>query len=186
MRILFIGAPGSGKGTQAALLANKYNIPQIAIGDIFRDAVRNASSIGLKAKAFMDAGELVPDNIAIEIMRERLQSDDTNNGYILDGFPRTVEQSNSLSEILASLGQSLDFVLNLQVSDADLVQRLLKRSTEQGRSDDSEDIIRVRIETYNNKTKPLLDYYEKEGLLKVIDGVGDVNLIQERINNILS
>ncbi len=186
MKLLFIGPPGAGKGTQATLIFKKHGTPQISTGDILREAVQNASPMGQKAQKFMAAGELVPDDVVIGIVRERLlQSDVQNKGYLLDGFPRTIAQADSLSEMLVSMKQKLDLTLSLSVPDQHLLKRLLQRSKEQGRVDDTEEVIRHRIATYNEKTRPLLDYYRKDNILYEIDGVGSIEEISQRIEGAL-
>ena len=188
MRLLFMGPPGAGKGTQAVLICQKHGIPQISTGEILREAVKNATPLGLKAKELMDRGELVPDEVVIGIVQERLDSKDTQKGYILDGFPRTVEQADALKKMLSGMGeggQKLDLALALDVPKEDLVQRILGRAQKEGRLDDTEEVIRARIETYVKKTQPLLDYYYKEGILKEIKGLGTVEEINQNIESVL-
>ena len=188
MRLLFMGPPGAGKGTQAVLICQKHGIPQISTGEILREAVKKATPLGLKAKELMDSGQLVPDEVVIGIVRERLECADTQKGYILDGFPRTVIQADALKKMLSDMerGQKLDLALALDVPPADLIQRLLGRAKEQGRLDDTEEVIRARIQTYTEKTQALLDYYRKEGILKEIDGRGKVEEISQSIEQALA
>ncbi len=159
VRVILMGAPGAGKGTQGEILAESWGIPRIAPGDIFRAEIKQGTELGLKVKAFSDSGTLVPDQVVIEIMRSRLSQPDTNLGWILDGFPRTVPQAESLNQVLADLNQSYDYVVNIDVPDPLLVERLLLRAQSQGRVDDSEAVIKNRLNEYYAKTKPLLDFY---------------------------
>lgn len=185
MNLLFMGPPGAGKGTQAALVCQKYKIPQVSTGDILREAVKKSTPLGRKAKEIMERGELVPDNIVIEIVRERLEYPDAQKGYILDGFPRTLAQADALKKMLSAQRQKLDLALALQVVQENLIQRILGRAKEQGRLDDSYEVIRARIQTYRKKTQALLDYYRKEGILKEIDGQGDIKEISQNIDQVL-
>jgi adenylate kinase len=159
VRVILMGAPGAGKGTQGEILAESWDVPRIAPGDIFRAEIKQGTELGLKVKAFSDSGTLVPDQVVIEIMRSRLSQPDTNLGWILDGFPRTVPQAESLNQVLADLNQSYDYVVNIDVPDPLLVERLLLRAQSQGRVDDSEAVIKNRLNEYYAKTKPLLDFY---------------------------
>ena len=185
MRLLFMGPPGAGKGTQAAFIVQKYDIPQISTGDILRDAVEKKTEMGIKAHNFMNAGQLVPDDVVIGIVHDRLQESDVQKGYILDGFPRTAAQANALKNMLSQMKQDLDMAINLEVPSDELTQRLLKRAQEQGRSDDTIDVIRKRLETYQQQTLPLINYYENEGLLQTLEGTGSVSDITKRIVAIL-
>ena len=186
MRLLFIGGPGCGKGTQAARICKKYAIPSISTGNILREAIAKATPIGQKAKEFVDSGKLVPDDIVIGIVKARLQEKDANPGYILDGFPRTVEQADALRDMLAETKQPLHAAIHLDVPDADLVQRLLKRAQSEGRSDDTEEIIHTRVQNYKEKTHPLLTYYRQEGILHEVNGLGTVEEIAQRLQGILN
>ena len=185
MKLLFMGPPGAGKGTQAAVICKDHQIPQISTGEILRAAVKAGTEMGKKAQEYMNAGKLVPDEVVIGIVRDRIQEDDTKNGYILDGFPRTLEQAEALDGILEELGQALDCALNLDVPDQELISRLLERAKKEGRKDDTEPVIKERLATYNAQTKPLIDYYEKKGLLRQLDGVGTPEEITERLRSIL-
>ena len=212
MKIVLLGPPGAGKGTQAAMLINEYNIPQISTGDMLRAAVQDQSPMGLKAKEFMDAGDLVPDKVVVGIVQERLQVDDCVNGFILDGFPRTQPQADALKHVLAGLGKQLDSVISLQVETEALVERLTGRRScadcgkgfhlqyeppaEDGscsacggvlvqRDDDCEETIRNRMQVYHQQTAPLEDYYRNEGLLAVIDGMGEIPVVQQAIVTVL-
>ncbi|MBY8965576.1 adenylate kinase [Algiphilus sp.] len=172
-RIVLLGAPGSGKGTQGQMLMERRGIPQISTGDLLRAAVAAGSDLGLKAKAAMDAGELVADEVVIGMIRERLNEADTANGYILDGFPRTRAQAEALDGLLVDLGKPLDRVVHLDVDEEEIVKRLLER----GRSDDTEDTIRNRMKVFRDQTHPLLEYYSERGLLVTVKGSGDLEAI---------
>jgi len=185
MRLLFMGPPGAGKGTQAKIIASSYNIPQISTGDILRQAIKNGTELGLKARKIMDEGGLVPDEIVIGIVKDRIKETDAVNGYILDGFPRTVQQADALKSMLAEMGQSLNAALNIDVPSEELVRRLLERAKIENRPDDTEEVIRNRLQTYQNQTLPLIEYYRKAGILKDIDGVGGLEAITERIRSSL-
>ncbi|GAB4534596.1 MAG: adenylate kinase [Pleurocapsa sp.] len=165
-RLIFLGPPGAGKGTQAKILAEIHNIPHISTGDILRQAVKDETPLGIKAKDYMEKGELVPDDLILNLIKERLAQADTNNGWILDGFPRNVSQADFLEKLLAELNENADCVLNLAVPDEVLVKRLLARH----RKDDNEETIRRRLEIYHHDTVPVIDFYTKRGTLKVIDG----------------
>lgn len=176
-RIVLLGAPGSGKGTQGQMLMERRGIPQISTGDLLRAAVAAGSDLGLKAKAAMDAGELVADEVVIGMIRERLNEADTANGYILDGFPRTRAQAEALDGLLVDLGKPLDRVVHLDVDEEEIVKRLLER----GRSDDTEDTIRNRMKVFRDQTHPLLEYYSERGLLVTVKGSGDLEAIYSSI-----
>lgn len=180
-RLIFMGPPGAGKGTQADIIREKFKIPQISTGEILRNAVKNSTPLGQEAKKYMDAGDLVPDVVVIGIIKERLAEKDCAKGFILDGFPRTVEQAEALNKILKELKMDLDAVINLHVPEEELVNRLLKRAEIEGRSDDNRETIQNRLKTYNEKTFPLIDYYKKAGLLKEINGVGSMEEITMEI-----
>ncbi|MGI0490546.1 adenylate kinase [Alkalinema pantanalense CENA528] len=169
-RLIFLGAPGAGKGTQAKLLADSQGIPHISTGDILRAAVANQTPLGVKAKQYMDAGELVPDALVIDLIRERLQEPDAKNGWILDGFPRNEPQAGFLDELLKEIHQECNKVINLDVPDEVVVQRLVKRGEDSGRSDDNEATIRRRLDVYREQTAPLIAYYHKKNTLVTIDG----------------
>ncbi len=208
MKIILLGPPGAGKGTQAALLMEKYSIPQISTGDMLRAAVQARSPMGVEAKKHMDSGGLVPDSVVIGIVRERLQEDDCKGGFILDGFPRTLPQADSLKQVLVDLGQELDSVISLQVDTDALVERLTGRRTcadcgkgyhlrfdppaQNGscrhcggellqRDDDREETIRNRMKVYQEQTAPLENYYREAGLLVTIDGMGEISEVQQAI-----
>lgn len=212
MRLILLGPPGSGKGTQATRLVEKYRIPQISTGDILRAAVRDGTELGKSAKSYMDAGKLVPDSVVIGIIGERLREADCARGYILDGFPRTVAQADALKDTVARMGQAIDHVLSLEVPAEELVERLSGRRTCKGcgamyhvkfsrprvdgkcdkcggelfqRDDDQEATIRARLKVYDEQTAPLIAYYRKAGLLRSIDGMGGMEEILGRITAVL-
>lgn len=177
LKIVLLGAPGSGKGTQGAELATRYSVPQIATGDLLREAVAEDSELGRAAKAAMDAGELVSDETVIGMIRDRLTSPDAANGFILDGFPRSLAQAEELDRLLTELDRPLQRVIHLQVDNEEIVQRL----TDRGRGDDTEETIRNRLAVFAAQTEPLVAYYEARGLLTPVNGSGTVEEIQERI-----
>lgn len=208
MKLILLGPPGAGKGTQAKMLTDRFDIPQISTGDILRAAVKEGTPMGVKAKSFMDAGGLVPDEVVVGIVRERLQKEDCSTGFILDGFPRTVPQADALKQNLAELGKELDAVVSLAVDAEALVERLTGRRTCKDcgkgyhvkfdppaaqdlcdacggslvqRDDDREETIRKRLEVYDQQTSPLVAYYQGEGLLAEIDGMQDMGKVQELI-----
>ena len=177
--------PGAGKGTQADFIADKYNVVHISTGDVLREAVKNETEVGLHAKSFMDKGELVPDSVVIEIIKQKLSSMDDIK-FMLDGFPRTVPQAEALEDMLGELGVSLDVVVFLDVDDEEVVQRIMKRQELEDRKDDSEDVVRNRLNVYREQTSPLGEFYDNKGILKKIDGVGTVEDISGRIDEVLT
>lgn len=213
MKLILLGPPGAGKGTQAKMLTEQYRIPQISTGDILRAAVKEGTPMGVKAKGYMDAGGLVPDEVVVGIVRERLQQPDCQNGFILDGFPRTVAQADALKDTLADLDKNLDAVISLEVDPEALVERLTGRRTCrdcgrgfhvtfdppavagkcdacQGeliqRDDDKEETIRKRLEVYRAQTEPLVAYYQSAGLLSAIDGMQDIQVVKNKILAVLA
>jgi adenylate kinase len=186
MRVLFMGPPGAGKGTQAALVAEHFGVPQISTGDIFRANAAAGTELGLIAKRYMKAGEYVPDEVTNDMVRARLAEPDARRGFLLDGYPRTVDQVARLDEMLADLGTSLDGVIVLQVDREELIARLLERARTSGRADDTEDVIRHRQEVYAEQTTPLLSLYSERGLVVEVDGHGTVDEVAERIWNALA
>lgn len=180
-RLLLIGPPGAGKGTQAAKLAEAFNIPAISTGDIFRENVKNETDLGKQAKAFMDRGEYVPDSLTNALVRDRLTWADAENGFLLDGYPRTNDQVEELDAILSDAGQSLSSVVLITADTDEVVRRLLNRAAEQGRADDTEDVIRRRLEVYAEQTAPLIDVYSKRNLVIEVDGLGAVAEVTARI-----
>ena len=180
-RLLLVGPPGAGKGTQAAILAETFDIPAISTGDMFRTNVVNGTPLGLQVKAIMDAGEYVTDSLTNEIVADRLSEPDARSGFLLDGYPRTPDQVDELDRILAADNASLDVVV-LLVADADVVvARLLKRATEQGRLDDTEEIIRHRMNVYVEQTSPIIDGYDARNLVVRVDALGAVDDVTARI-----
>ncbi|HLQ85722.1 MAG TPA: adenylate kinase [Salinisphaeraceae bacterium] len=182
LKIVLLGAPGTGKGTQSEKLVAAYGVPQISTGDLLRQAVADKTELGQKAKVAMDAGELVSDDIVIGMIRERLAEEDTAQGFILDGFPRSLAQAEALDDLLQQLQRPLQRVIHLQADDEEIVQRLMAR----GRADDSEETIRNRLQVFEQQTRPLVDYYERQGLLATVVGVGDIDVIFERIQAALA
>lgn len=185
IRIILFGPPGAGKGTQADFIREKYGVEHISTGDVLREAIRNGTEVGLSAKSFMDKGELVPDEVVTEIIRQKL-SGLGPKGFMLDGFPRTVEQAESLDGILSGLGVGIDAVVFLEVPDAEVVKRITNRQKLEGRSDDAEDVIRNRLRVYKEQTSPLEDFYEGAGVLRKVEGTGQIEEIAGRIDGILA
>lgn len=180
-RLLLIGPPGAGKGTQAAKLSEALHIPAISTGDIFRHNVKNETALGLKAKAYMDAGDNVPNSLTNDLITDRLEQDDCSEGFLLDGYPRTTDQVRHLDVFLAEHGTALDVVVQL-IADADVVvERLRKRALDQGRSDDDEAVVRHRLGVYGEQTAPLIDVYGGRGLVVGIDGLGEISEVTGRI-----
>ncbi len=206
--MILLGPPGAGKGTQAKMLIKEFGIPQISTGDMLRDAVKAGSPMGSKAKSYMDSGALVPDEVVVGIVEERIQQPDCRNGFMLDGFPRTTAQADALAEMLGKKGLKLDHVVCVQVANEELIRRLSGRRTcrqcmapyhvefnppkREGicdqcggelyqRDDDREDAIRARLETYDRQTRPLIDYYSRLGLLRAVDGTGSMDEVYSRI-----
>ena len=180
-RLLLIGAPGAGKGTQAERLAATFGIPAISTGDIFRFNVKNETELGKQAKAFMDRGEYVPDSLTNDLVRDRLSHADAQPGFLLDGYPRTADQVTELDSILAAAGTELNAVVLLTADTDEVVKRLLNRALEQGRADDTEDVIRRRLEVYEEQTAPLINIYAGRNLVVTIDGLGEVADVTNRI-----
>jgi len=207
MKLILLGAPGAGKGTQAKKIVAEFNIPQISTGDILRKAVADGTPLGTEAKKYMEAGQLVPDEVVIGLMKERLKDDDCKNGFILDGFPRTVEQAEALGEIT-----DIDAVISIDVNMNSLVERITGRRScskcgavypikfnppkKEGicdacggplvqREDDKEETVRKRLDTYMRQTSPLIDYYDRKGILKPVDGNGPIDSIYSGVKNIL-
>ncbi len=184
-RLLLLGPPGAGKGTQAQLLVERLSIPQISTGDMLRAAVAAGSELGKQAKAFMERGDLVPDELVIAAAADRLAQPDAADGFILDGFPRTSEQAKALDEILSRRGGALERCVAITVDEGELVARLLKRAQIEGRSDDNEETIRNRMQVYRQETEPLVSYYRDRDLLTEVDGLGAVEEVAKRIEEAL-
>lgn len=212
MNIILMGPPGAGKGTQAELIKREYPIPHISTGDMFREAVSNGTELGLEAKKYMDEGKLVPDEVTIGIVKERLAQDDCKEGFLLDGFPRTTVQAEALDEVLSQLGKTIEAAINITVPDEILIERVANRVScksckavynlkfnppkEAGkcdkcggeliqRDDDKEETIRKRLEVYNEQTNPVLEYYENKGILHVLDGYRETSAVFSDIKQLL-
>jgi adenylate kinase len=180
-----MGPPGAGKGTQAVNIAKTLNVPHISTGDIYRENMKNETPLGLEAKVFYDKGMYVPDEITNRIVEDRLTWDDAKNGFLLDGYPRTIDQVNFLDQILSKKSQKIEKVLELTIDIPVVVERLLKRAQEQGRIDDTKEVITKRLEVYANSTAPLLAEYKNRGILVQVDGMGSVSEVEEKINSAL-
>jgi adenylate kinase len=185
-RLLLIGPPGAGKGTQAQRLSEALGVPAISTGDIFREHLRNETELGLKAKAYMDAGDNVPDSLTNDLVRDRLSQPDAAEGFLLDGYPRTTDQVRALDEFLAAHDTSMDAVVELVAEPDIVVERLKKRALDQGRADDDETVVRHRLEVYARQTAPLIDVYDQRGLLAKVDGIGEITEVTERIERELA
>jgi len=185
-RLLIVGPPGSGKGTQAKFIGEAFGIPDVSTGDIFRYHIKNLTPLGVQVKAIVDAGDYVPDELTNEIVTARLNEADAVNGFLLDGYPRTIDQVHYLDTLLAGRQQPLEAVIQLVADQDEIVTRLTKRATEQGRADDTEDAIRHRQQVYTRETAPLIDVYRERGLLVEVDGLGDVEEIAVRIRTALA
>ena len=191
MILILLGPPGAGKGTQAAHIVEKYGIPQLSTGDMLRAAVAAQTPVGLKAKAIMDSGNLVSDDIVAAIVEERIEADDCAPGFLLDGFPRTVVQAEMLDAMLEKKGRSLDAVIELRVDEEALLDRLRNRIAEtkargeEVRKDDNEETFKHRLKVYKEQTAPLIPYYEKQGKLAVLDGMGSIEAVSAEIDAVL-
>ena len=179
MRLVLVGPPGAGKGTQSVRLAERLDVPHISTGDLFRANLAEQTPLGQEARRYMDAGDLVPDSVTVEMVRERLTHDDAEKGFVLDGFPRTLSQASALSDLLAERGEDLDAVVEFKVPEDELVQRLMGR----GRTDDTEDVIRRRQQVYSQETAPLLEHYGDR--LVTVDAVGAIEEITDRVSDAL-
>jgi adenylate kinase len=181
MRLILFGPPGAGKGTQASALVERYGVAHISTGDIFRANVGDETELGLKAKQYMDDGKLVPDDIVIAMVDDRLRRDDVADGFLLDGFPRTEGQVEALDETLEDTGHRLDAVIRLIVDDDEVTERLLQRAVQQGRSDDTAEAIATRLEQYKADTEPAVTAYRERGILHDVDGEGTIDEVRERV-----
>ena len=212
MKIIMLGAPGAGKGTQAKMIAEKYSIPHISTGDIFRANIKNGTELGKKAKSYMDKGQLVPDELTLDLIMDRFKQDDCKNGYVLDGFPRTIPQAEALDTALKAKGEKVDFAIDVDVPDENIVKRMGGRRACVGcgatyhvvysptkvegvcdkcgeelivRNDDKPETVLNRLEVYHNQTQPLIDYYNEQGILKSVDGTVDMKDVFNAIVDIL-
>ena len=212
MKLILLGAPGAGKGTQAKMIASKYQIPHISTGDIFRANIKNGTELGKKAKSYMDQGLLVPDELTVDLVIDRLAQDDCRNGYILDGFPRTIPQAEALDAALAKLGEKMDYAIDVDVPDENIVSRMSGRRACTGcgatyhivynpskkgeccevcgeklilRDDDKPETVQKRLNVYHEQTQPLIDYYTKQSILRTVDGTQDMNDVFAEIVKIL-
>ncbi|MDD6797908.1 MAG: adenylate kinase [Bacteroides sp.] len=212
MKIIMLGAPGAGKGTQAKRIAEKYSIPHISTGDIFRANIKNGTELGKKAKTYMDKGELVPDSLVVDLVIDRFKEADCANGYVLDGFPRTIPQAEALDEALKAIGEKVDYAINVEVPDENIINRMSGRRACVGcgatyhikynptkvegvcdacgqelilRDDDKPETVKNRLEVYHNQTQPLIDYYSNQGIMKEVDGTVDMDEVFKSIVAIL-
>jgi len=186
VRMVLLGPPGAGKGTQAARISERLNIPAISTGDIFRKNIAEGTELGKAAKSYIDKGEYVPNEVTNGLVHDRLHWDDAVEGFLLDGYPRTLDQVEELERMLSADGLSLDVAVEITADTEEIVKRLLKRATEQNRADDTEPVIRHRMEVYTAQTQPLVDVYRDMGLLVQVDGIGDIDEVTERIYAALS
>lgn len=183
MRIILFGPPGAGKGTQAKLIQEKYSIPQLSTGDMFRSAIKNETDLGKRVKSILDAGELVPDQTVVDLVAEALQDSKYDKGYILDGFPRTINQAQAFDRLLEENDRELDSFISLEVPEKELIDRIMSRG--EGRSDDTPEKIKVRLNVYRDETSPVKEHYEQQGKLDIVNGVGSVDEIFGRLTSLL-
>ncbi len=187
INLILFGPPGSGKGTQAKMLEEKFDLLQISTGDLFRYELGNNTPLGQKARTYMDKGQLVPDEVTVAMLKNKLEMHPHVKGYIFDGFPRTIPQSEALDELLKERGESVDSLISLVVDEEEIVKRLLERGKTSGRKDDAnEEVIRNRISVYKSETSPVYDYYDQQKLSQQISGVGDISEINGRLNSLIS
>lgn len=212
MKVIMLGAPGAGKGTQAKRIADKYGVPHVSTGDIFRANLKNGTELGMEAKKYMDAGQLVPDELTVKILLDRVAQDDCKNGYVLDGFPRTIPQAEVLDKALADLGDHVDYAIDVDVPDENIVRRMSGRRACTGcgatyhiehvppktegvcdrcgetlilRDDDKPETVQNRLKVYHDQTQPLISYYTNKGILRTVDGTKDMNDVFAAITEIL-
>ncbi len=212
MKIIMLGAPGAGKGTQAKMIADKYSVPHISTGDIFRANIKNGTELGKKAKTYMDAGQLVPDELVVDLVIDRFKEDDCKNGYVLDGFPRTIPQAEALDNALKAIGEKVDYAIDVDVPDENIVKRMSGRRACVGcgatyhivtiptkvegkcdkcgedliiREDDKPETVLSRLDVYHKQTQPLIDYYNEQGILRSVDGTVDMKDVFNAIVDIL-
>jgi adenylate kinase len=212
MKIIMLGAPGAGKGTQAKMIADKYHLPHVSTGDIFRANIKNGTELGMEAKKYMDQGLLVPDELTVKILLDRVAQSDCKNGYVLDGFPRTIPQAEVLDKALSELGESIDYAIDVDVPDENIISRMSGRRAclscgatyhithvppkKEGicdrcgkelvlRDDDKPETVKNRLDVYHKQTQPLIDFYTKKGVLKTVDGTADMNDVFAAIVTIL-
>lgn len=183
MRVVLLGAPGSGKGTQAALLSETWSVPHISTGDLLRAAVQAESALGLKAKVSMDKGELVSDELMLGLIEERLGQSDTTHGFLLDGYPRNLGQAESLADLLQRLSKSVEVAVQLDVDNEEIVQRLANRADQEGRVDDAEEVVRNRLRVYEEQTAPVVDFYVEQGVLSRVLASGSIEEVNQRIQH---
>lgn len=213
MKIIMLGAPGAGKGTQAQMIADKYDIPHISTGDIFRENVKKGTELGMEAKKYMDQGLLVPDELTVKILLDRVAQEDCKNGYVLDGFPRTIPQAEVLDKAITELGEKIDYAINVDVPDENIIRRMSGRRAclacgatyhiehippkQEGicdkcgkelvqRDDDKEETVKNRLDVYHKQTQPLIDFYTKHGVLRTVDGTKDMKDVFTAITTLLA
>jgi len=184
MRLILFGPPGAGKGTQAKLIAERHNVEHISTGDVLREAVKNGTDVGMKAKSYMDKGELVPDQVVIDIIKDKISTLE-NSSFMLDGFPRTEAQARELDNMLNDQNLGIDSVVMLDVDDEEVIKRITGRQELEGRKDDSEEVARNRLSVYREQTSPLEKYYKNRNILEKINGEGEIEEVYKRIENIL-
>lgn len=185
MRLVLLGAPGSGKGTQAKLLTEKLGVPHISTGDLLRAAVAAKTPLGVAAREVMDRGELVSDDVVLGMLKERLQADDAQAGFILDGFPRNLAQAEMLDALLRELDMPVEHAVLIQVDPEEVVARIAKRAEAEGRSDDTEAVVRNRLAIYREQTEPVVEHYRQAGVLSEVHGTGSIEAVQQRILDVL-
>ncbi|MDH5716327.1 MAG: adenylate kinase [Spirochaetia bacterium] len=185
MNLIVMGPPGAGKGTQSKIMVERLKIPQISTGDILRDSINNKTELGLKAKEYMDRGDLVPDEVVIGIIQERIKNSDCNEGFILDGFPRTTAQADALEDVFSKNGLKINRVIYFEVNEQELIDRIKIRAGEEGRADDNIESVKKRLEVFREKTEPVINYYENKGILKRINGIGNVDDISIEVKQVL-